>query len=339
MNKDQFLRSILNKDIQNIYILEGQENYLKQLALDFALDKLINAEFKDLNISAFENPDVKDIIDSAQTMPIMSDYRAIIVRESSLFNTSGKANGADVDSFIKFAENISPDTLLFICVDKIDSRKKASKVFKERIVSFAPFKEQEAQDWVINTARKEGKLLSRVNAQKLILKCGVDASTLKNELDKLIAYNIDVNEISSESIDYISINSISFSVFNMTDSLLLGNVQQAISILKALLKNGENEYMLFATLLREMRLCYYIKALNKEGKGTQDISKICNIMGFAVDKKLKALKNYRFYDIKQAYQYCIDSEMAIKEGKISQDGIAERTLLGIYIKLNKLKNL
>lgn len=335
MDRNEFLKEVLSAKVKSLYILEGQENYLKQLALNFVLEKLISKDFSELNITYFENPNIIDMTDAAQTLPIMSDYRAIVVRGCSLFESVGKSSESDVDNFITFAENISDSTILFILIDKIDSRKKSSKLFKNNVVNFKPFTDSEAQKWIISEAKKENKILSFQNAQKIIFKCGIDAATLKNEIDKLIAYNLESDEITAESIDDICSSSISYSAFNMTDALLAGNIKQAISILKKLLKDGENEYMLFAMLLREMRISYYIKSLYKEGNSIQDISKICSLMLFVVEKRLKAIKKYSLSDIKKAYKYCIESENTIKEGKISQTGIAERTLTAIFAILCK----
>lgn len=335
MDRNAFLREVLGEKVKSIYIMEGQESYLKQLALNFALEKLISEDFRDLNITYFENPEIKDMADAAQTLPIMSDYRAIVVRGCGLFDSSGKSSASEADNFISFANDMSGSTLLFILVDKLDSRKKCSKTFKNNIVNFNPFSEAEAQKWIIAAANKAEKNLSYENAQKIVFKCGNDAATLKNELDKLIAYNMISDEITSESIEKICSSSISYSAFNMTDALLAGNIKQAISILKKLLQDGENEYMLFAMLLREMRISYYIKVLHHEGNNTRDISEICGVMAFAVEKRLKLLRKYRLFDIKKAYKYCIDSENEIKEGRISQIGIAEKTLTTIFYILNK----
>lgn len=67
MDRNAFLREVLGEKVKNIYIMEGQESYLKQLALNFALEKLISEDFRDLNITYFENPEIKDMADAAQT--------------------------------------------------------------------------------------------------------------------------------------------------------------------------------------------------------------------------------------------------------------------------------
>ena len=61
MDRNAFLREVLGEKVKNIYIMEGQESYLKQLALNFALEKLISEDFRDLNITYFENPEINMI--------------------------------------------------------------------------------------------------------------------------------------------------------------------------------------------------------------------------------------------------------------------------------------
>ncbi|NMD38027.1 MAG: DNA polymerase III subunit delta, partial [Christensenellaceae bacterium] len=207
----------------------------------------------------------------------------------------------------------------------------------ESLVSFTSFSNNDAIKWIIREVNKTKKQISYDVAQNLQYSVGNDAAILKNEIDKLIAYVDDENTIKNKDIESISTKSVNYSVFNMTDALLSLNINEAIKIAKNLLKNGEAEYMLFAMLLREFRISYYIKALLSENVNTNEIQKIVEIPPFAINKRINIIKKYSLNILLSAYQYCINTDYLFKSGQISQIGITERSIFGINCLLKKDK--
>ncbi|NMD38711.1 MAG: hypothetical protein GYA87_08560, partial [Christensenellaceae bacterium] len=153
MNRDEFAREIQSKNIKRIYVLEGEEEYLKKLGLDYAIKTFINEDFRDLNISYLNNPDVQTLIETAQIQPLMSDYRFVIVNDLALLGsvankgkeTKGKkvdtkkAPKDDADILINYIDEIPEYTVIFILIKAYaDSRKKLTQAIinNESLVSF-----------------------------------------------------------------------------------------------------------------------------------------------------------------------------------------------------------
>lgn len=346
MNRDNFAREIQSKNIKRIYVLEGEEEYLKKLGLDYAIKTLVNADFKDLNISYLTNPDVQTLIETAQIQPLMSDYRLVIVNDFNLLGSvanKGKETKSkksdvkkppkdDADILINYITEIPEYTVIFILIKAYaDSRKKLTQAIidNDSLVSFTPLTNNDSIKWITREVNKSKKQISYDAAQKLQYSVGNDAAIFKNEIDKLIAYVDNADSINQTDIDNISSKSINYSVFNMTDALLSLNINNAIRIAKNLLKNGEAEYMLFAMLLREFRISYYIKSLVREKVNINEIQKIAEIPSFAVNKRLDIIKKYSLNVLFDAYQYCINTDYLFKSGQISQTGITERSIYGI----------
>jgi len=331
--KHDFLNSIIKKNYQSLYILEGDERYLKQEAVKFAVDKMISSDLRMLNLMYFENPKLQDLVEAAQMFPVMSERRMIVVEGFSLLESSRSKGGntQDAEAFIRFVKEIPDTTTIIITFDgKADSRKNTTKACAQHIYTFERFKKEEAVQWILAQTKKSKKTMDRQTAEKLNLAVGNDAAVLRNELDKLIAYSDDRDEITSDAVDAVASKSISYSVFNMTDALLGGEVKRALEILKSLIKNGENEYLLFAMLVRECRINYYIKALHLQRKNQEEIAAISDTRSFAIQKRLSVLARMKLNQLWAAYQYCMDTELAVKEGKMSQEGLAERVLVGIF---------
>lgn len=77
---------IKNQDFKQVYLLYGEENYLKQ-QYKGKLKKALIQEEDSMNFSMFEGKktEPKEIIDLAETMPFFADRRVIFLEDTGFF--------------------------------------------------------------------------------------------------------------------------------------------------------------------------------------------------------------------------------------------------------------
>ncbi len=77
---------IKNKTFSNIYVIFGEEEYLKNIYEKKLISNIIDENFKMMNFDIFEgkNVNISNIIDACDTMPFMSDYRIVILKNTGL---------------------------------------------------------------------------------------------------------------------------------------------------------------------------------------------------------------------------------------------------------------
>ena len=93
----------INQDIKTgqfsrLYLIYGDDEYYRT----FARNKLKNALISDddlMNLTEFTGKeiDVNSIIDTARTIPFLSERRVVIVTGSELFNPKGRKSSEDED--------------------------------------------------------------------------------------------------------------------------------------------------------------------------------------------------------------------------------------------------
>ena len=116
---------VLNQDIKNrefkqVYLLFGDEpylisNYKKKLREAIAGDDTMN-----FNYFEGKNPDVKEIISLADTMPFFAERRLIMVDGSGFFKSAS-------EELVNYLPNM-PDTVSFVfCESEVDKRNKLYK--------------------------------------------------------------------------------------------------------------------------------------------------------------------------------------------------------------------
>lgn len=337
MNKKEFLLEFNKEDPKQLFFLVGNDEYLKYEALKYVVSKLISEDRRELNCASLIDPDPKQIMDALQAQAFMGDKNTLIIKNSKFFEKtfSQKNKSKEEEDIVDQLKNLHTGIYVFICIEgNLDKKSRINNHFKSSIINFDPFNSKEAVDWIIDRFRRYGKSISYADASKLVFHVGQDSSVLSTEVQKLLAYCVDSKQISTEAIDAIAYNQSSLNIFNLNDAIFSGNIKNAFCILDDLLKNAENEYSIFTSLLFDLRRAYYIKSLANEGVPKNDIEKLASCMSFVVDKRLRALAKVSGENVYKAFKYCAEVDYQIKTGQISQNGIAQKCILSVYNILN-----
>lgn len=151
------LEDIKTQNFRSVYLLYGEEAYLKNQYRHKLLDALLS-EGDTVNCNVYENADVplREIIDLAETMPFFADHRVIVVNGSGLF----KKNGEELAAYLP---GIPESTVMIFTEQEVDKRSKLYKAAKEkgRAVEFAPQDEETLIKWILSLLKKEDRNITR----------------------------------------------------------------------------------------------------------------------------------------------------------------------------------
>lgn len=118
-------QDIKNGTYQNVYLLYGEENYLKNQYRD-NLVKALCPDGEDMNFTRYEGKglDENEIIGQAETMPFFADRRVILVENSGMFKNKAE----------QMADYLGrlPDYLVLIFVEsEVDKRSRTFKAVQK----------------------------------------------------------------------------------------------------------------------------------------------------------------------------------------------------------------
>ena len=88
MKADEFFHSMKTGNILSCYLFEGEEEYLKESALQQLRQKVLLPPFGDMNETVLNDPDAETLITVSETLPMMADKRLVVIRDSSLLFAS-----------------------------------------------------------------------------------------------------------------------------------------------------------------------------------------------------------------------------------------------------------
>ena len=331
MNHTAFFDAVKSGNIAECYLFEGPEEYIKQQALKALCAKLLPPGLEDMNMTDLTDPDADALIAAAETLPFMGEKRLVIVRECSLITAGRKAEDErKVEALTDYLGHISPSTcLVFYVKGKADGRKKLYTLIKKKnaIVDFSQMNDVECADWARKTMRRMGKQLDGENAGRLVFTVGRDAALLRQEMEKLASYLDDRDVVTAEDIDAVCTRSTECTVFQMVDAQVAGNTDRAFALLRDMVRAGEDRIGILAMLLRQYRILYHMRCLLDERTPPNAQAQLLGIPPFSVGRTQQQARHFEVGRLREAYDYLMDYEYRIKQGRVPQDSCAENALL------------
>ena len=175
----QILQDINNQTYKRIYLLYGEENYLRLQYKDKLKKALCPAE-DDMNYSYYQGKDVNvaEVIDMAQTMPFLSEYRAIFLENTGFVKDGNEALANYV------SEGIPDSTVIVMTERAVDKRNKLFKAISKcgRCVEFETQNEATLKTWIAQRCREEKKAITNLTVSKLLETVGTDMTNISTEL-------------------------------------------------------------------------------------------------------------------------------------------------------------
>jgi len=331
VNHTAFFDLLKKGTIQEAYLMEGPEEYIKQQALERLKEKLLPAGLEEMNLTELHDPDADALIAAAETLPFMGEKRLVVVRECALLTSGKKAEDEKkVNAITDYLSNISPTTcLVFYVKGKADGRKKLYTLLKKKnaIVDFSPMSDSECAVWAAKTMQRMGKKLDRNCAEKLVFTVGRDAALLKQEMEKLASFLRDRDAVTEADIDAVCTRSAEYTVFQMVDAQVAGKNQEAFSLLRDMIRAGEERMGVMAMLLRQYRILYHMRCLLDERTPQQAQAQLLGIPPFAVGRTQQQARRFEKERLRQAYDMLLSYEQGIKSGRLPLEACAENALL------------
>lgn len=331
MNHNAFFDLIKAGQVGECYLFEGAEEYIKQQALKQLCSKLLPTGLEEMNLTDLTDPDPDTLISAAETLPFMADKRVMVVRECSLITSGRKAEDEKkAEAIAEYIGHIPPSTcLVFYVKGKADGRKKLYTLLKKKnvIVDFSPMNDVECADWARRAMRRMGKNLSSESAGQLVFTVGRDAALLRQEMEKLASYLDERTDVTGADIDAVCTRSTECTVFQMVDAQVAGNNDAAFALLRDMVRMGESRIGILAMLLRQYRILYHMRCLLEERTPQNAQASLLGIPPFSVARTQQQARRFDKERLRAAYDYLMNVEFLLKQGRLPQDNCAENAML------------
>ncbi len=325
---DSIKDDIRNESFRRIYLIYGSESYLANVNKKKLADAVVPPG-DTMNRSVFYGKDtrIKDIIGLSETLPFLSPRRLILIEDSGFF----KKAPSDVDDLLEYMGHIPEETVIVFSETDVDKRGKLFKAVGKH--GMAVLCEEQKEDvlirWIGTYLGSSGKKIRKSTAALLLERTGTDMYTLKNEMDKLISFSGDREEITEDDIDKACVLNIRSSVFAMIDDITALRQKKALERYYELVLLHEAPMKILVLITRQFNLLLLAKEMSAEKMNYKEMASIMKIPEFSVRKYVSAAGRLSKQRILSAVKDCVQTDNDIKKGLIS-DRIGTELLIMKY---------
>ncbi len=326
-------------DFFTVYLICGDEDYLKKFYCDTIISKNVDEAFESLNYEKHQgkDADLEKIFESAAIMPMMSEKRCILIEDYKLEGISDR----DYALIENYFQNPCDTSIIIFLQKKADfslaKAKKSADIIKKH-GAVCVLDKRTGSDLIkplITSASKNNCVLSTEMAKYLVSVTGDDFNVLINELNKVCNY-AGGGEITRKHIDAVAIKSDDTKIYFLTKALFSKNFDKAFEVLHSLLKQRiEPEYIL-GTIISSFVDIYRAKISVANGERAESLSEAYSYRNMAF-RLTNAARDGSRLEL-SVVRHCLDelskADCLLKSGVSDPTLELEQLLVRLFLILN-----
>ena len=314
-------QDIKEKSFKKLYLLYGDEPFLVGSYKKKLREAITGGDTMNFNYFEGKNPDVKEIISLADTMPFFADRRLILVDGSGFFKSAQEELAA-------YLPQMPDTTCLVFAESEVDKRNRLYKRVKELGYAAELNKQDTAQlmRWAAGILGRDGRKISRPVMEYFLERTGDDMENIRMELEKLVCYTMGRDVITKEDVDAVGTVHVTSRVFDMVAAIVAGNTKKAMDLYEDLLTLKEPPMRILFLIARQFNQLLQIKELTAAGKDKGAMASALKVPPFAVGKLTAQARAFTRDQILSWVTLCVETEEAVKTGRLS-DRLAVELLI------------
>lgn len=281
----------------------------------------------------YKETSVEGIIEEAQTLPFLSDRKAVIVDDA--FSFTGAKVRSDVehniDLLVEYFNNKNDDTLVIFKVfnEQLDNRKKITKLIKNKgkITEISEMTEQEIRKYIKDQVDEAGVHMDGPTIDLFVQLVGIKYEHVSNELQKVLLY-VEDSVTEADVHDIVSV-SLEQNIFKLTDLILSGRKAEAVKLLRGLILQNEEPMQLLHLIISQLRLLYQVKLLQQEGYQGDYIAKALKVHPYRVKLAVREVRKYQQAELERKMVKCRDIDYKFKSSYLDRETLFELFVLEI----------
>ena len=321
-------------DHSGLYLIICKDEYQRRKAVDPLVTTFLPKK-DGLKIHDGSDLNMNVLMDDLSTPSFFSPRIVVLV------NYADKLSVKEHESIIQYIGNPNPKAVLIFSAEAINHNLKFYKQLEKNgiVLEIAsadkPWeKEKLMTEWVIQEVNAQSKHIDMLSSQQLVQQVGTDASTLHQEIEKLICYVGDRKEITTKDVKAICGTTNQETIWQLNDAILRGDVSSSLRISKGLMSDG----LVLLVLLRQIRTQfingYQITSVMSSGGGAAEVSQVLpQLRGGILTRQMTSAQAYGLANFKKGLIAIDDTEVEAKNSSAEgYDLLSERLIIKLCLR-------
>jgi DNA polymerase-3 subunit delta len=311
--------------VQPVYVLHGDEDFLKRQALSCLRQVVFESEDNAFGLSthAGDKATFATVFDELDTLPFLSPRRLVLIENADPFVTQNRP------ALEKYVSEPAAQGVLVLDVKAWPANTRLAKLISPDATitckAPAPYK---LPDWCVRwAAARHGKQMVLPAAQLLVELVGPDMGLLDQELAKLAVYVNDAPRIDSADVDKLVGSSRAENTWKIFDAIGGGRTGEALQILDRLFEQGEEPLRILGAFSMQLRRLAQAARLTQQGQSLPGALERAGVPPFAVKGCEQQLRHLGRRRADRLYDWLLEVDQGLKGGS----ELPARTLLDRFV--------
>lgn len=312
-----------------LYVIAGKEPFECQEALQLLLRFLLPKE-KELGLQTFDGTKVEESLlwTALRSPSLFTATRVISIQQADKLKKSIQMELT--------ASFLQPSPSQYLILSGLNWQKNTSfyKAVEQAgfVLEFAEIKpwekERRLADWINKQVAAERKIMAYPVCQALVKHVGLDQTLLSQELNKLLCYCYDKQEITLQDLQAICTFHPEESIWQLGEAIFQRKSSVALHLVQLFLLDGQAGLPLLRQLRAQFQTQYQLCTLLAQGKNTHDISQEFPYMkGSILERNIRQAQAYGLEALHQGLLAIDATELRLKNDNIQEDILLERLIL------------
>lgn len=310
INFSDLKKQIEKDNIAPLYLFLGEEEFIKKEALELLTQKLIQPGLESFNLNYLdaEETEIADIINLASTVPVGSERRLVIVKNTHKFELSEKKQLSD------FLPKIAKTTCLVLLATELSEKDKLYTTTSNSgvIVQFVDFRGVSLSKWIAEQFATKKKKIDSGTIKFLEETGGNNLNLLSREIEKIVTYVGERENIKKEDIEKVAVASERWKVYQLADQIVQKDTQKALGTLDEILLYGET-----SSTVNYWISDHFMGLLRTKSYPKKDWAGLVDYLGlgkraFVAKKYSEQVKNFSHTQLEKAVEYLYQTELDLR---------------------------
>ena len=318
MTEQEFKKQLKQGEVSGLYLLTGEELYLRDHYADQVIRTVVDPAFADFNAHIYDerNFSTQEILDAVMAYPMMAEKKIIVFKEVGLLSKGEP----EKEFFASLFSDLPEDCVMLLCESQVDKLYAPYKAVQKygTAVSFSYRNRNELKAWLSKALLRYQKTISDTDLLYLIDHCGPSMTALRTEFEKVVSFIGNRTSITRSDIDQTVQFSDEYKMYVLTDAIFAEKGKDVYTVLNDMKRQKESAVMLVSMIGRFYGDLLKANLMLSEGASVSSIVAQLSGPEFARRKSVDMARKADAAYLKDAVHALWDADRAIKSGEMEE---------------------